>query len=221
MAERDEIGANEPPLGVRSGPGAAPAELRSAAEQAGPASWADRVPATGMPGEANEPRRAEGVVRKAADKASELAHGAGEQVQEAVNRKKDQAADRLASIANAVREAARSLQQQDPGGLARHADTAARQIERASGYLRERDLRGLARETEELARRRPELFLAGSVLAGLALARLLKSSARRPHDVVPQASSEYAGSDDVSAEVGGARYESAAYVAPEGGMGEI
>ncbi len=218
MAERDEIGANEP-LGVRSGPGGAPAELRSAAEQAGPASWADRVPATGMPGEGSETRRAEGVARKAADKASELAHGAGEQVQEAVNRKKDQAADRLASIAGAVREAARSLQQQDPGGLARHADAAARQIERASGYLRERDLRGLARETEDLARRRPELFLAGSVLVGLALARLLKSSARRPHDdEFPQ--SGYAGSDDVSSERGAAVYESAGYVSPEGGMGE-
>jgi hypothetical protein len=164
----------------------------------------------------NEPRRADGVARKAADTASELAHGAGEQVQEAVNRKKDQAADRLAAVANAVREAARSLQQQDPGGLARHADTAARQIERASGYLRERDLRGLARETEELARRRPELFLAGSVLAGLALARLLKSSARRPHDQDADTGSGY-----VPAEAGAPRYDASAYVSPEGGMGEI
>jgi hypothetical protein len=127
------------------------------------------------------PRPAQSVARKAVDQASRLAHQAGEGVEQAVGRGKEQAADRIAAVAGAVREAARSLQQQDPNGFGRYADTAAQQLERASGYLRERDLRGMLREAEGFARRRPEIFLAGSVLAGLALARFLKSSSRRSH----------------------------------------
>ena len=48
-----------------------------------------------------------------------------------------------------------------------------------TGYLRERDLEGLLEDVEQFARRRPEVFLAGTFLAGLLLARFLKSSGER------------------------------------------
>ena len=184
MNERDDFGTGAAPSpgSLRGTPAPQGQERWSAGEQAGPAIWSDRVPGAGEAAEGTEPGRpAQGVARKAAEQASRLAHQAGEGVEEAVGRRKEQAADRIAAVASAVREAARSLHQQDPNGFARYADTAAQQLERASGYLRERDLRGMLREAEGFARRRPELFLAGSVLAGLALARFLKSSSRRSH----------------------------------------
>jgi hypothetical protein len=93
----------------------------------------------------------------------------------------------LSRLAGAARDAARSLQQGDAGPLPRYVDAAAERLERASGYLRDHDVRAMAREAEDFARRRPELFVAGSVLAGLALARFLKSSARRSHPSSGQA----------------------------------
>src|SRR5687768_12703936 len=155
MNERDDFGtgAAPSPASMRGTP-APQGERWSAGEQAGPALWSDRVPGAGEAGGGSEAgRQAQGVARKAADQASRLAHQAGEGVEEAVGRRKEQAADRIAAVASAVREAARSLQQQDPNGFARYADTAAQQLERASGYLRERDLRGMLREAEGFARR--------------------------------------------------------------------
>ena len=181
MNERDDYGTGAAPSPVSRGTSPQGQERWSAGEQAGPAVWSERVPGADDAAPGAETGRPQGVARKAASQASRLAHQAGEGVEEAVGRRKEQAADRIAAVAGAVREAARSLQQQDPNGFARYADTAARQLERASGYLRERDLRGMLREAEGFARRRPELFLAGSVLAGLALARFLKSSSRRSH----------------------------------------
>jgi hypothetical protein len=184
MNERDEYGT-----GAAQSPGSTGATSPqvqgrwSAGEQAGPATWTDRVP--GSPGdgsEGTEPRQGQGVARKAAEQASRLAREAEQGVEQVVQQRKGQAAERIGAVASALHEAARALQQQQgPDGLARYADSAAEQLERASGYLREQDLRGILRQAEGFARRRPELFLAGSVLAGLALARFLKSSSRRSH----------------------------------------
>jgi hypothetical protein len=181
MNERDEYGTGAAPSpgSTRSTP--PPGQERwSAGEQAGPATWTDRVP--DPPGEGEAARPARGVARQAAEQASRLAREAEQGVEQVVAQRKGQAAERIGALATALHEAARTLQQQQgPDGIARYADTAAQQLERASGYLREQDLRGMLRQAEGFARRRPELFLAGSVLAGLALARFLKSSSRRSH----------------------------------------
>jgi hypothetical protein len=223
MNERDDFGVGGPapaPGSTRVGTSSGQ-EHWSAGEQAGPATWSDRVPGTGDEDTApvgGEPGRP-GVARKAAQKVSHFAQEAGHGVEQAVGRRKDEAAERIAGLASAVREAARSLQEQDPAGFGRYADTAARQLERASGYLRERDLRGILRETESFARRRPELFLAGSVLVGLALARFLKSSSRRVH------SSDEGGYDSPyyteASYAGESSYLQEGQPSPSRGLGEI
>jgi len=77
-----------------------------------------------------------------------------------------------------LREAGRKLNEgEQSGDFGRYADRAAEQLERLSSYLKDHDLRGFVRDTETFARRRPDLFLGGTFLAGLALARFLKSSA--------------------------------------------
>jgi hypothetical protein len=56
------------------------------------------------------------------------------------------------------------------------ADAIGDQIDSVTHYLRERDMKGLYKDAEALAHRRPELFIGGMFLAGLAIARFLKSS---------------------------------------------
>jgi hypothetical protein len=122
--------------------------------------------------------QAKNLANEAKDQTMKVAEQARDQVQELVGRQKDEAAERLGSVAQALREAGRKLQEGDQSGdFGRYADRAAEQVERLSGYLRDNDLRGFVRDTESFARRRPEVFLGGAFLAGLTLARFLKSSA--------------------------------------------
>ena len=130
------------------------------------------------------------LASEAKDETKKMAEQARDHVQELVGRQKDQAAERLGGLAGALREAAHKLQEGDQGGdFGRYVDRAAQQVDRLSGYLRDKDLGGFVRDTESFARRRPEVFLGGTLLAGLMLARFLKSSAPERYDRGPYSSS--------------------------------
>lgn len=117
------------------------------------------------------------LASQAKDQTREAASQARNHVQELVGRQKDQAAEKLGGLAGALREAGQKLQENEQSrDFSRYADQAAQQVEKLSSYLRDNDLRGFVRDTETLARRRPELFLGGTFLAGLMLARFLKAS---------------------------------------------
>jgi hypothetical protein len=128
------------------------------------------------------------LAQDAKDQAKSLASDAKEQVKDAANQardhvqtlvgeQKDQAAERLTSLAGALREAGRKLNEgQQAGDFGQYADRAAQQVERLSNYLRDSELRDFVRDTENFARRRPEVFLGGTLIAGLMLARFLKAS---------------------------------------------
>jgi len=133
--------------------------------------------------------QAKGLASDAKEETVKMAGQARDHVQELVERQKDQAAERLGGLAGALREASNKLQEGDQGGnFGQYADRAAEQVERLSGYLRDSDLRGFVRDTESFARRRPEVFLGGTLLAGLMLARFLKSSAPERNDRGPYSS---------------------------------
>lgn len=117
--------------------------------------------------------------RETASLASQARDQVREQVQGLVGERKDQMANRLGSLAGALRDMGHRLDEEDGGGLGRYADRAAEQVDRLSTYLRDRDLDSFVRDTETLARRRPELFLGGTFLAGVLLARFLKASSER------------------------------------------
>jgi hypothetical protein len=126
-----------------------------------------------------EKRPAEALREQARRQSSLLVTRARGQVEGLVAERKDQAAERLDALAGSLRSTASRLQDTQAGPLAQYADQAASQVDRVTGYLRERDLEGLLEDVEQFARRRPELFLAGTFLAGLLLARFLKSSGER------------------------------------------
>ncbi len=129
-------------------------------------------------------------VRNLADDAkretSRMANQAGDMVQGLVSKQKDQAAQRLGSVAGALRDVGNRLneQQNDQNGtgLGQYAVRAADQVDRLSGYLRDRDLSTFVRDTESFARRHPDVFLGGTFLAGLLLARFLKASSSSQDD---------------------------------------
>jgi hypothetical protein len=125
--------------------------------------------------------QAKGLAGDAKDQAMDMANQARDHVQELVGQQKDQAAERLGSLAEALREAGRKLNEGEKAGdFGQYADRAAQQVQRLSTYLRDNDLRGFIRDTESFARRRPEVFLGGTLIAGLMLARFLKASSPSP-----------------------------------------
>ena len=146
-------------------------------------------PGTNVGTDVNRPLlESQGVAQQAKDQAKNLANEAKDQVknaagqardhvQELVGQQKDQAANKLGSLAGALREAANKLNEgEESGDFGRYADQAAQQVDKLSTYLRDNDLRGFVRDTENFARRRPDLFLGTTFLAGLMVARFLKAS---------------------------------------------
>ena len=119
------------------------------------------------------------LASQAKEQTVEMAHQATDQVTQLVDQQKQQAAERLGGLAGALHEAAKKLEEKDTQGFGRYAHRAADQVERASRYLREKDLPSFVRDTEGFARRHPDLFLGGTLFAGVLLARFLKSSADR------------------------------------------
>jgi polyhydroxyalkanoate synthesis regulator phasin len=122
------------------------------------------------------------LASQAKDQTVELAHQATDHVTQIVDQQKQQAAERLGGLAGALHEAAKNLEEKDKEGFGQYAHRAAHQVDRASRYLREKDLQSFVRDTEGFARRHPDLFLGGSLLAGVLLARFLKSSSDREQE---------------------------------------
>ena len=108
-----------------------------------------------------------------------LASDARRQVRDVVRRRQVSLAERLGGVAAALRDAGRRLDQEVADGLGDVVGRAAQRVERASGYVRRSEPRDMARDVEDFARRRPAAFLGGSFVAGLLLARFLKSSGGR------------------------------------------
>jgi hypothetical protein len=117
--------------------------------------------------------RAKDFAGQAKEQTRRVAVQTRDQVQGLVTQQKDRVASRLGSLAGTLREAG------DEAGIGRYAGRAADQVDRLSVYLQDRDLREVVRDAESFARRRPAVFLGGTFLAGLLLARFLKASGGR------------------------------------------
>jgi uncharacterized protein YjbJ (UPF0337 family) len=124
---------------------------------------------------------AKGLASEAKNQALGMASQAKGHVQNLVGERKDRAAEQISNFAGSLRDAARKLEEGDGGAtaLGRYATTAAEQVDRVSQYLRDRDLGSFVRDAETFARRHPDVFLGGTFIAGLILARFFKASERR------------------------------------------
>jgi hypothetical protein len=120
---------------------------------------------------------AQRLASDAREETSRVASQARELATQMASRATQQTAQRLTSLASALRQAGRQLEADDAAGFGRYAGMAADQVEKASGYLEGKDLGQLVRDTQTCARRHPDLFLGGAFVAGVMLARFIKSSA--------------------------------------------
>jgi len=127
---------------------------------------------------------AKGLASEAKREVLGAAGQAREHVQSLVGERKDRAAEQLGTFAGSLRDAAHKLEDGDGGApaLGRYAKTAADQVDRVAQYLRDRDLQTFVRDAETFARRHPDVFLGGTFVAGLVLARFFKASERRHTD---------------------------------------
>jgi hypothetical protein len=102
-----------------------------------------------------------------------------DQARQAADDAKAQGGAQIAGVSRAAHKAADELSRELPqaAGFIR---AAADRLDQASAALRERSVEELLSGFNGFARRQPAAAFAGSVLAGFALARFLKSSPARP-----------------------------------------
>ena len=112
------------------------------------------------------------------EQAAQFAQEIGHELVETGESQKARGVEAIRRFAKAIDSAASELHNQSPT-LASSVHEAARRVEGLSDNLSNRKVGELMDAAAQLARTQPALFLGGSVAAGFALARFLKSSRQR------------------------------------------
>ncbi len=111
---------------------------------------------------------------RAMQRGSGMLHEVQGKVNEGVEQGKGRIASEISAMGGALREAAGKLEDRD-SGIGRYASMAADQIESLGDFVRDADPNEMLMGVQRFARRRPELFLGGAIIAGLLLGRFLRS----------------------------------------------
>ena len=186
MTNPSETGARGP-----AGPVAEPLKTGTAASSSVPPS-ATSAPETGAGGSRSSGARQESpsggalsaslkeTAQTAADavrqQAVQFARDVGQELSMTGETQKARGVDAIRQFARAIDSAALELERQSPT-VARTVREAARAVDGLSDNLSSRSVNELIDSAAALARAQPALFIGGSVAAGFALARFLKSSA--------------------------------------------
>ena len=113
----------------------------------------------------------------AVDAAAATLREAKNQVRDKIEEGKEQQAGKISGVARAIHGAADELKDQMPE-TADYIHKAADNVERLSTMLRDRPAEDLLHEVNRFAHRRPLAMFGAAILAGVAIARFLKSSPR-------------------------------------------
>jgi uncharacterized protein YgiB involved in biofilm formation len=98
------------------------------------------------------------------------------QVKSTLSDQKGKAAENLNQVAGVLRRTSQELASGENQAIAQYAEAAAEQVERFSGYLKNHEVGELVNDLRDVARRQPEMFVAGALAAGFLIGRFLKSS---------------------------------------------
>jgi uncharacterized protein YjbJ (UPF0337 family) len=110
--------------------------------------------------------------------AQQGAQQARDRARDEVDRRSTEAGTQVSATADAIRQASSHLREQGQDGPARVVEQAAGHVERAGSWLQESDGDRILHDVEDFARRQPLAVIAGGVVVGFALSRLLKASSR-------------------------------------------
>jgi ABC-type transporter Mla subunit MlaD len=113
--------------------------------------------------------------------AREAAGHVADETRDFAEQQKTAGADNMARLGEAVHGAADQLGRELPQA-AGFIHSAADTLQGAASSMRERSIEDLVAGFRDFARRQPAAAFAGSVLAGFALARFLKSSSPSPSE---------------------------------------
>ena len=115
------------------------------------------------------------IARDMKSAARETAGHVAEETRDFAEGQKTAGADNMARLSSAVHGAAEQIARELPQA-AGFVHSAADTLQNASSTLRERSMEDMVASFRDFARRQPAAAFAGSVLAGFALARFMKSS---------------------------------------------
>ena len=120
------------------------------------------------------------VKERAAGAAADVARKFRDEGERLASEQKQRAARGLDDVGTSIREAAGRFQDGPLAEVGAYMEAAAERVSRASEYLVERRVPDLLRDAEQAVLRRPQLFLGGMFIAGLAVARFLKANENAP-----------------------------------------
>jgi molecular chaperone GrpE (heat shock protein) len=127
-------------------------------------------------------RETKAAARDMSDQAMHSAAEAAQQMQQQcatfADGQKSRVASELSTFSEAISRAADKLREDHDDRVASYAEMAASQLRTTANYLESHDVSDLMGDIEHFARRRPEVFFGGMLLAGLGIARFLKASSR-------------------------------------------
>ncbi len=147
-------------------------------------------------------KKAEGAAREAKQHAAAGAEALQRGAEAEAQKWTSQVGARSEHVAEAVREAGERLRGKEDW-LADGADAVSKQLSRLSESARAKDPGELKADVEQFARERPAVFLGAAVAAGLALGRVLRSSAPSGEPGEPSAGPGSRSADEHGAGPGG------------------
>ncbi|HMR63632.1 MAG TPA: hypothetical protein PKE64_06415 [Anaerolineae bacterium] len=125
------------------------------------------------------------ATEQAKNKVMEAKDHVQNQAKEAAEARKSQAASEINAVAQALRTSGEEMERQDHPGVANYTNQMAERLERVSSYIEERNVDQLLSEAADFARRRPEVFLGGAFVLGVALGRFLSSQGQASRQSTP------------------------------------
>jgi hypothetical protein len=135
--------------------------------------------------------RISGMINDAQTLVSSVASSAQDAALHVVEQQKAEAAERIEDVARTLDSAAEHVERIVPG-TAPYVRNAASTVHDVAEMIRDQSIEDVAETVMDFARRQPLTFFGGSLLAGFALARFLKSSADRRHEEAAAASARQA-----------------------------
>jgi hypothetical protein len=130
------------------------------------------------PADGSATEKAQQGAEQVKDKAREGAQQARDRARDEVDRRSTDAGRQVSATADAIRQASSHLRDQGQDGPARLVEQAAGHVERAGSWLEQSDGDRILHDVEDFARRQPMAVIAGGIVAGFALSRLMKASSR-------------------------------------------